>query len=210
MQPNNHKCVIGLIGGIGSGKSQVAAELKRHGAAIINADHLGHQALDQSDVKTQLIDLFGAAIYSAEGSIDRKKVAAIVFSDEDKRRQLESVVFPLIESGIEEQIERANHDPNVRWIVLDAAILLESGWDRRCDVIVYVHAPRSIRLERLISNRGWKEKEVRQRSDAQLSLTDKITRAHFVVDNSGSIPELSERVGRMVERLEELGCCGDL
>lgn len=207
MQPNIHKCVIGLIGGIGSGKSRVAAELQSHGAAVINADHLGHQALNQNDIKGKLVGLFGNEICDKNGEINRSKVAAIVFNDQSKRRQLEAVVFPFIESAIDRQLKEARKDSNVRMIVLDAAILLESGWHRRCDVVVYVHAPRETRFRRLVSTRGWQEKEVQQRSDAQLSLTEKVTRADFVVDNSGSNADLSKQVGRLVSQLEKSCCC---
>jgi dephospho-CoA kinase len=184
----------------------VARELARRGARIIAADEIGHQALRHDEVKAELVRRWGPGICDEQGAIDRRQVAALVFADPDERRALEAVVFPDIERGMDEQIALARQDPSVRFIVLDAAILLETGWDRRCDWIVYVHGPRRQRLERLTQKRGWSEKEVRQRSRAQMSLSDKATRAHFVVDNSGPVPELAHQIDRLLARPELADC----
>lgn len=206
MGSGQQKCVMGLIGGIGSGKSEVAAELAQRGARVIVADDLGHQALRQPNIKQQLLQRWGPEICDDQGEIDRRKVAALVFANPTERQALEAVVFPFIEHGIDEQIAQAESDPAVRFIVLDAAILLETGWGRRCDWIIYVHAPRRQRLERLWQKRGWDEKEVRQRSKVQWPLTDKVTRAHFVVDNSGSLSGLAHQIGLLLARPELSSC----
>ena len=91
--------------------------------------------------------------------------------------------------------------PALPFIVVDAAIMLEAGWNRHCDCVVYVHAPRSLRLHRLAGQRGWSEKEVQARESAQLPLTEKVTRADFVVDNSGSSEQLDEQVRRLLPLL---------
>jgi dephospho-CoA kinase len=206
MCSHRRKRVLGLIGGIGSGKSAVAAVLTRRGAQVIVADRLGHQALLRPEVKQQLLERWGPDVCDEQGNIDRRRVAEIVFADPTERQALENVVFPYIESGMDALIAEAQQDPQVRWIVLDAAILLETGWARRCDWIVFVHAPRRQRLERLIGTRGWSEKEVRQRSQAQLPLTEKVSQAHFVVDNSGPIAELSRQVDQLLARPELSDC----
>lgn len=199
-------CVIGLIGGIGSGKSQVAAELARRGAAIIEGDQLGHEALRQPEIKTQLEARWGADIYTALGEIDRRKVGAIVFAQPAERRFLETVVFPYIESRIAAELTRARSTAAVPLIVLDAAILLETGWGRHCDWIVYVHAPRELRLQRIAHQRGWSAQEVQQRSRAQLSLTDKVTRADFVLDNGGTLAELVRQIDQLLQAPELRPC----
>lgn len=202
MDPDQRKCVFGLIGGIGSGKSAVAAEWARRGATVIVADQLGHEALRRPEIKKPLLQRWGPGICTQEGEIDRRKLGAIVFADPDERQALERLVFPFIERGMDEQIAAARHDAAVRYIVLDAAILLETGWDQRCDWIVYVHAPRPVRLQRLAASRGWSEQELRRRSAAQMCLTDKVTRSHFVIDNSGSLPELMIQLDRLLARPE--------
>jgi dephospho-CoA kinase len=126
------------------------------------------------------------------GEVDRKRLGAIVFADPAQRRELEALVHPWIEKRLREQIEEAARDPQVRIILLDAAILLEAGWNSVCDRLVYVHAPRDVRLKRLAEKRGWSAKEVAERERAQLSLTDKVSRADAAVDNSGS-PEAAAR-----------------
>jgi dephospho-CoA kinase len=202
MDSDRRKCVFGLIGGIGSGKSAVAAEWARRGARVIVADQLGHQALRRPEIKMQLLQRWGPGICTQEGEIDRRKLGGIVFADPDERHALERLVFPFIERGMDAQIALARQDSAVRYIVLDAAILLEAGWGQRCDWIVYVHAPRSQRLQRVAATRGWNEQELRRRSAAQLCLTDKVTRSDFVIDNSGSLPELTRQLDRLLARPE--------
>src|SRR5262249_16907433 len=138
--------------------------------------------------------------------LSRRKIAAIVFANPVERKALEAVVFPYIERGIDEQIAQARQQEAVRFVVLDAAILLETGWRKRCDWIVYVHTPRALRLQRLAQQRGWDETEVRRRSQAQLPLAEKVTRAQFVVDNSGSAHELARQIERLLASLKLAPC----
>src|SRR5262245_31887176 len=179
------KKVIGLVGGIGSGKSLVASALERRGGRVVAADQFGHEALRRPEVRDRVFARWGPGLADAAGEVDRKKLAAVVFADPGERKALEAMVFPHIERRIEEEIGRARSDPAVRLVVLDAAVMLEAGWARVCDEVVYVHAPRAARLARLREKRGWTEDQVRAREAAQLPLTEKATRAHVAVDNSG-------------------------
>jgi dephospho-CoA kinase len=192
------KPVVGLIGGMGSGKSQVGRELARRGARVIVADQLGHEALRDPDTRAAVVRHFGTGVLK-DGSdeIDRRKVGAIVFTDPEQRRALESLVFPWIERRIREELDAAQADPAVRLVVLDAAILLEAGWNRVCDRLVYVHAPRALRLRRLKEQRGWSEEEVEARERAQFPLTDKAARADHVIDNAGALDELARQVDHL-------------
>ncbi len=194
------KPIIGLIGGIGSGKSRVAAEFNRRGARVIAADQLGHEALRQPEIKDQAVAHWGRGILDPDGEINRPRLGAIVFADPEQRRALEALSFPWIERRFREEAERAQADPNVAVIVLDAAILLEAGWSSICDRIVYVHAPRAVRLQRLAEQRGWSAKEVAARETAQLSLTDKVTRADYAVDNSGSPEDVARQVDDLLRQ----------
>src|SRR5688572_18371029 len=118
--------VIGLLGGIGSGKSAVAAELAKHGGGLINADQFGHEALRQPPIKEQVVARFGSDIIAAGGAIDRKKLGAKVFADVNELRALEAIVFPFIGRRIREEIDPARRRDDVRFIVLDAAVMLEA------------------------------------------------------------------------------------
>jgi dephospho-CoA kinase len=193
--------VVCLIGGIGSGKSQVAAELARHGGRVIVGDRIGHEALRQPQIKAQIVGRWGNDILNEAGEVARSKLAAVVFSDAAQRQALEVLVFPWITARLEEQVAAARLDPAVRFVVVDAAVLLEAGWNSCCDCIVFVHAPRSVRLRRLARQRGWSEREVDARARAQQSLTDKVSRADFVIDNSGSLAQLGRQVDELMGRL---------
>jgi dephospho-CoA kinase len=194
------KPVIGLIGGIGSGKSRVAAESARRGAVIIAGDQLGHEALRQPAVKEQVVGRWGTGLLDENGEIDRRKLARIVFADASELRALEGMTFPWIESGIAQGIRQAQDDPKVRLVVLDAAILLEAGWNRYCDRLVYVDAPDAQRLARVAAQRGWSAKEVEARTRAQLPLADKRRRADDVIDNSRSTEETAVQVDNLLRK----------
>jgi dephospho-CoA kinase len=194
------KLVVGLIGGIGSGKSLVAAAMARHGARVVAGDRLGHEALLQPHLRDQVVRRWGRQVLDASGAVDRQKLGAIVFADPRERRALEALSFPWIEWRLGEEVAAAAADPGVPLIVVDAAILLEAGWNKWCDRIVYVHAPRHLRLQRVAGQRGWSAKEVEARERAQFSLTDKVRRAEVAVDNSGSPEETARQVDDLLRR----------
>ncbi len=195
------KPVVGLIGGIGSGKSRVAEALARHGARIVSGDQFGHEALRQPDIIAQVTRRFGTGVLDEDGKVSRRRLGALVFADPAELRALEALVFPWIERNLESEIARGQADPKVALIVLDAAVLLEAGWNKYCNGVVYVHAPRAVRLARLAGQRGWSAKEVAARENAQMSLTEKVTRADYVVDNSGPPEQLETQIGRLLKQL---------
>ncbi|MCI0681026.1 MAG: dephospho-CoA kinase [Gemmataceae bacterium] len=198
MNVNPHP-VIGLLGGIGSGKSAVAAELARHGGHVINADQFGHEALRQPDIHEQVVARFGADIRAADGVIDRKKLGAIVFADADELRALEAIVFPFIGRRIREEIDRAGRRDGVRFIVLDAAVMLEAGWSDVCDRLIFVAAPRAVRVERVQKKRGWSEAELQSREKLQMPVDEKRRRADAVVDNASTLAALGPQVTALVQ-----------
>lgn len=191
--------VIGLIGGIGSGKSRVAGEFAKHGAVVISGDQLGHEALAQPDIRDRVVNRWGQVVLNPHGKVDRSRLGAIVFADREELRALEDLVFPYIESRLMEEVTAARKNPLAPFIVVDAAVMLEAGWHRFCDRLIYVNTSREIRLRRLAEQRGWQEKEVAAREAAQLSLTEKARRADAILDNSGTADQLAQQVRTILQ-----------
>jgi len=161
---------------------------------------LGHEALRQPVIKEEIARRWGREVFDAAGEVDRRRLGHIVFADQAELKALEALTFPWIERRIAEEIALARQGPAVRLIVLDAAIMLEAGWNRCCDRVVYVHAPRDVRHRRVAEQRGWSAKEVETRAGAQMSLTDKVSRADDVVDNSRSAEETARRVDELLRQ----------
>jgi dephospho-CoA kinase len=195
------KPVIGLVGGIGAGKSRVSGALARRGGRVVAGDPAGHAALRQPQVRQQIVGRWGPGVLGPDGEIDRGKLGAVVFADEAERRALEAVVQPWIGEQLRAEIAAARTDPDVAFVVLDAAVMLEAGWWDNVDLLVYVHVPRAVRLARVAEQRGWSPAAVAARERAQMSLTEKATRADFAVDNSGSPAELEPQLDLLLARL---------
>jgi dephospho-CoA kinase len=196
----HQKPLIGLLGGIGSGKSQVAAGFAKNRGYLIVADRLGHEALEQPDIVTSIAQRWGDRAFNEQRKVDRKKLGKIVFASPVERTNLEYLVFPWIEKRIREEIKLADANKEVNFIVLDAAIMLEAGWNQLCDKLIYIHAPRKLRLERLAQNRGWTAEDVEKRESAQMPLSDKAMRADVAIDNSGSLAETHQQVEALIRR----------
>ena len=183
------KPVLGLVGGIGAGKSTVANALARHGGKVVAGDPLGHEALEQPDIRARILEVWGDRdILRADGKVDRKKFGRIVFPSPVERSRLEHLVHPYIELRIRQEIDKAVADPAAKFVVLDAAILLEAGWDGVCDKLIYVDAPRPLRLERVQQQRKWSDQDLANREAVQMPTEKKKERADVVLDNGG-LPE---------------------
>lgn len=193
----SRKPVIGVVGGIGAGKSTAAAALARRGGVVVDADALGHR-LELPEVKERLVGRWGPRVLRPDGTADRRTIAGIVFADPAERRALEGLVFPHIRRLAEGRIAAANADPAARFVVLDAAVLLEAGWDGVCDKLVYVDAPRAVRLARLAARSGWAEPEVAAREAAQLAEAEKRGRADAVLVNDGPPDRLDAQIDQML------------
>ncbi|MCO6459060.1 MAG: dephospho-CoA kinase [Pirellulaceae bacterium] len=191
--------VIGIVGGVASGKSLVSAEFRRLGARVLDADRAGHEVLEEEPVRQALRDRWGAAVFDRQGKVDREAIARIVFAPPPdgppERRFLEGLTHPRIRGRLQDEAVVAR-ESGLPAVVLDAALLLEAGWDRLCDVIVFVAAPRTARLERSL-RRGWTEQQFAAREAAQMSLEEKQSRASQTIDNSGSAAETVEQVRRL-------------
>lgn len=190
---------IGLIGGVASGKSAVAQQFADWGAIILDADRVGHEVLREPDVIQQLVARWGSHVLNAAGEINRSAVARIVFAanGDTERQFLNSVTHPRIAARLELQLNELRQ-ARCPAAVLDAALLLEAGWDRLCDEIVFVDVPQEQRLARARS-RGWDAGELARREATQLPLEEKKRRATVCLDNSGSFHELQAAVDALAQ-----------
>jgi len=199
--------ILGIIGGIGSGKSAVAGQLAREwNIARLDADRAGHAALEQGDVKLQLVDVFGEDVLDADGNVIRPAIAKLVFGDSpensNRRQQLNEIVHPVIHEIIEDELVSAM-EGNPDLIVLDAALLLEAGWSSMCDGIIYVDTPLETRQQR-VKERGWDADELIRREASQLPLTEKRQRSDFTVDNSGEIEATAAQLSNWLQKKFDL------
>lgn len=194
---------IGLVGGVASGKSQVAKFFADLGAGLLDADQTGHDVLaHDGEVQAALVDRWGPSILTPAGSIDRAAVAQRVFAAGDEagaeREFLESVLHPRIRTRLAEKTAEfaAEGRPAV---VLDAPLLLEAGWATLCELVVMVDSPREARLARA-RERGWTDDEFFRRESAQWSVDDKRGQAQIVVTNDGTLDDLRDAVRAVWQR----------
>ncbi|MBC8201763.1 MAG: dephospho-CoA kinase [Planctomycetes bacterium] len=194
---NHSPPVIGLMGGIGSGKSVVAQALKDLGCVVADADANAKAVLLDSQVRDQLVTWWGAEILNADGIINRKAVSDIVFQDEQARKQLEEVVHPRVRQMQEAQFAAA-HD-GTRAFVIDAPLLLEARLDTLCDVLIFVDSTQETRLQRVMQTRGWDSDELQRREETQIPLDKKRKKADYVLINEGALDAVRSQVKQILE-----------
>lgn len=190
--------IIGLIGGIGSGKSEVAQLLEEAGAIIIDADKIAHEALRDPTNRELIVQRWGNQLLDEQGQIQRRALGAIVFADEQQRKALESIVHPWIGQHIKQELTVIQAEDRAPLIVLDAAIMLEAGWHEVCDELIYIDVPRELRLQRVQSQRNWTESDLDAREQAQWPLDQKRARADHVIDNSQSRDDLLRQINSLL------------
>ena len=197
----DRQVIIGIVGGVGAGKSTVAGILAGLGCVVADSDAMAREALRDPDLRAKILSWWGPAVLDESGEIDRGVIAGIVFSSAPQRRRLESLVHPWIETRRRALFEQA--PPDARALVIDAPLLFEAGLDRECDAVVFVDTDRDRRVARLTGSRGWNEAELTKREKSQLSLDDKRARADYFVINNGDLDELSEQVRRILNELTQ-------
>jgi len=190
---------VGLTGGIGSGKSTVTALLRARGAVILDADEFARVAVEPgTDALRRIVDRFGREVLATDGSLDRAKLAAIVFADPAALGDLEAIVHPEVRRLIGEGI-RDNVDTD-HVVVLVNPLLIEMGTHRDCDVVVVLSVSPETQVARAVA-RGMDEADVRSRLAAQLPLPERAAQADVLIDNEGTIEQLEAQVDALWERL---------
>ena len=191
------KPVIGILGGICSGKSTVAAEFAKLGCKVIDADKIAKNLLDKEDIKDRIVSIFGDFVLDSAGKIDSRKLADIVFADIEKLSLLNKVIHPLVLARVEQLIDKYNRQKQVRAIVLDMPLLVEVGWDKRCDKLIFVDCERQNRVNRAKKFSIFEEKQLKIRENSQISLDNKVAIADNVIDNNSSLSALARQVAEI-------------
>ncbi len=190
---NSGPFVLGIAGGIGSGKSRVAAAFASLGWLVIDFDAEIRKALATIAVRDTLVDWWGDRVLDADGKLDRKAVASIVFENEHERTRLESLLHPMVLLTRDEALEKARQ-AGAPGIVLDAPLLFESGQDAACDAVVFVEASLETRLKRVTEHRGWSRDELHKREASQMPLAEKKSRCNYIIENEPGNTDLAGRV----------------
>jgi dephospho-CoA kinase len=194
--------LVGLTGGIGSGKSTVSAMLAERGAEIIDADRIAREVvMPGTSAWCKIREHFGPEVLFADGTIDRQTLASIVFGSQSKLALLNEITHPAIFQRIADRLEDARDRDVI--VVLDAALLIETGLAQRVDVLVVTHSPTEIQVERLTAQ-GMAPAHAKARMAAQLAPEEQVARADIVIDNSGSLEDLWRQVDDVWKELERL------
>ncbi len=193
--------VVGLTGGIASGKSTFAAALRARGVPVVDADALARAAVAPgSPALAEIVRAFGPGVLGPDGALDRKRMAALVFSDPDARRRLEAITHPAVRAAMAEETRRlaaAGHE----LAFYDTPLLYEVGLDRTLDSVVVVFAPPLVQRARLVARDGLSPADADARIAAQLPIAEKAARADFVVENTGDPAALGAKADRLLADL---------
>lgn len=190
----NNIFIVGITGGIGTGKSTVCAVFERNGAKVFHADDIAKElSVRDLELRKQIVELLGREAYDAKGTLQRSYIAQKIFSDNVLRKQYEALLHPRVKRAIEEEI--AILDPvSVPCVVVEAALLYEAGWNAFCDLVIVVEAPEDVCIERVAQRNGVAEDDVRARMMAQMPPAKKSRQGDIVLRNTGSREELENKV----------------
>lgn len=187
--------VVGLTGGIASGKSTISAILRELGAVIIDADMLAREAvMPQSPAWQEIVRHFGPEVLDPDGQLDRKKVAAIIFNSPRERAVLNGIIHPRVIKAAGELIEKYKRENQAPLIVVDAPLLIESGMTGMVDEVWVVAVPEEIQVRRLIAREKITAEQALERLNSQIPLTEKLRFAHRIIDNSGDREQTQQHV----------------
>ncbi|MFQ5494649.1 MAG: dephospho-CoA kinase [Phycisphaerae bacterium] len=195
------KPIIGVSGAVGAGKSQVARIFGDLGGLVIDSDRLNHEVLEDPDTIRTIVGWWPEPLLGPDQRLDRAALARIVFADPEKKRRLESLVYPLIAARRDDMIRAGWNDQRVTAFILDSPLLFESNLDRLCDTVVFVEAGEDVRVLRLKQRRGWDVDELRRREKWQWPPADKRSRAEYTILNEGSIEGLRVCTTRVFDQI---------
>lgn len=191
--------VIGLTGGIASGKSTVANLIRNLKLPLIDSDQVARDVMLKDQVIKKLKSAFGEEIFDDKGKLSRKTLARIIYADEDKRNTLNDIVHPLVREEIERQLttDYKTYD----FVFVDVPLLYESGFDQMMDDVIVVYVPKDVQLERLMKRDHIEETYAHQKINAQEDLETKAKKADYVIDNSYSVDYTSKQLHQVLEEI---------
>ena len=186
--------IVGLTGGISSGKSTVSSYLKQLKIPVIDADEVARKVVEpNSQGAIEIRKAFGSDVFEEDGSLNRQKLGALIFSNTENRQKLDELLQPLIKIMILDEIEEYRQKGE-NMIVLDLPLLFEKQYEELCEEIIVVYVPRELQLERLMKRNQYTKQEALSRIDSQLSIEEKRKRATVLFDNQGTIQQLYHQV----------------
>ncbi len=195
--------IIGLTGGIASGKSTISSMLGKLGAIIIDADKIGHEAYQPHTVVwNDVVEAFGREILKENDEIDRPKLGSIVFRDPEAMQRLNAIMHPRMFDMMKQRLEKLKQE-GVRVAVIEAAILIEANWTPLVDEVWVVYVPEDVAIQRLIARNGLSPEQARARVKSQMPIDDKAKLADVVVDNNRSLAEVEVEVRNLWRRIQE-------
>ncbi|MFR0579448.1 dephospho-CoA kinase [Limosilactobacillus mucosae] len=195
--------VIGLTGGIASGKSTISSILKAVGWPVIDADLIARQiVMPGSKGLEQIVNRFGPQMLNSDGTLDRKKLGKTVFDDPKKLSDLDKIEHPLIQEAIDSQLDefKKQHLPVV---VLDVPLLFETGMDEECDLTVLAVVDQATQLKRLMKRDQISKMDAVKKISSQMSLKEKMQRADVIIDNNGTLEQTRSQVAELVDRVSK-------
>ena len=197
--------VVGLTGGVASGKTTVSHILQEEGAYLIDADQIARELVQpRTPTWSELIRVFGKEILEADESINRKKLAAMVFSNHQKRRLLEEILHPQIRNEIDRRVEEIRKKDPEAVVVVDAALIVETGAYRRMDKLIVVTATEAQQIERLRKRTGAAQEEAKGIISSQMALEAKVNVADFIIRNEGTLEETSKKAKEIFQELKTI------
>jgi dephospho-CoA kinase len=198
MSTQTHKKpVIGLLGGIASGKSTAAREFEKLGCAVIDADKIAHHCLNQPEIIEKLIQVFGKNITHPDGKINRSELASRVFDNGDTVKKINEIIHPAVMKKVQTALTQMLIDTRFKAIVLDIPLLLEVDWQGKCDTLIFVDCDEQIRTQRAIKSRNIAEKQLKLREKCQFSLDKKKAQADNIIENNSEVSHLARQVAEV-------------
>ena len=196
--------LVGLTGGMGSGKSLAASYFRELGAQMIDADRISRELVaPEKPAWKEIIEEFGSSVLNSDQTLNRKQVAAIVFNDESKRKKLEDIIHPRVIVEERRLYERYRQENSRVLAVIDAALLIESGNYKNVDAVIVVQCGREEQIRRVMERDGTVRSEVENRLNSQMSLEEKVGFGDYILRNDGTRESLKSQVGELCRNLRD-------